>query len=262
MMTVFVLATFLYFLGMVKYLLYLGLRNRILFILATIMIALGFLVETLALVQRSSITGHGPYMNVFEYCVFLAWVTFAAFLVAEGYFKIKPLGAFMVPIGFLLMLFGLLFSPETEPSFPVKAYWLTLHRTLSFLAFGAFSLVFAAGLMYLIQERQLKLKNFGGWYRRLPSLSILDDANRVGLVFGFPIITVGAAAAIVWSAQKYGELLKLNASTASLMAAWGVYAVLAFGRVALGWRGRRAAALGVVGFCIVITSLLLHLHLR
>ena len=259
MNTLFVLATFLYFLGMLKYLLYLALRTRILFVLATVMISLGFVAETAALVQRSFSTGHGPYMNVFEYCVFLAWAVFAVFLVAEGYLKIKPLGAFMVPIGFLLMLIAMALSPESEPSFPVKAYWLTLHRTLSFLAFGAFSLVFASGLMYLIQERQLKLKRFGAWYHRLPSLSILDDANRVGLVFGFPIITVGAAAAIIWSTQKYGSIIKLNTSTATLLVAWLVYAVMIFGRLALGWRGRRAAALGVAGFCIVILALLLHI---
>ncbi|MGK7345239.1 MAG: cytochrome C assembly family protein [Candidatus Nitrospinota bacterium M3_3B_026] len=259
MMTLFVISTFLYFLGMIKYLLYLALRNRTLFVLATVMIALGFAVETAALVLRSAATGHGPYMNIFEYLVFLAWVVFAVFLVAEGYFRIKPLGAFMVPIGFLIMLLALLMSPETEPSLPVKAYWLTLHRTLSFLAFGAFSLVFAAGLMYLIQERQLKTKHFGGWYKRLPSLSILDEANRMGLIFGFPIITVGAGAAIVWSTQKYGAIMKLNTSTASLLIAWGVYATLGLGRLAFGWRGRKAAALGVAGYVIVIASLLLHL---
>lgn len=259
-MAIFVLSTFLYFLGMVKYLLYLALRNKLLFVLATIMITLGFLTETVALVQRSMSTGHGPYMNAFEYCVFLAWAVFLVFLVAEGYFRIKQLGAFMVPIGFFLMLLALALSPESEPTLPIKAYWLTMHRTLSFLAFGAFSLVFAAGLMYLIQERQLKSKHFGGWYRRLPSLSILDDANRVGLIFGFPIITVGAAAAVIWSTQKYGAIIKLNTSTASLLIAWGVYAVLIFGRTALGWRGRRAAALGVAGYCIVIASLLLHIR--
>ncbi len=259
MNSLFVVATFLFFLGMVKYLLHLALRNKMLFVLATVMIALGLVVETAALIQRSMLTGHGPYTNAFEYCVFLAWVVFIVFLIAEGYFRIKPLGAFMVPIGFALMLIAFAFSQETESVLPVKAYWLTMHRTLSFLAFGAFSLVFASGLMYLIQERQLKSKHFGGWYHRLPSLAILDDANRVGLVFGFPIITVGMLAAVVWSTQSYGALIKFDTSTVSLIIGWIVYAVLSYGRVALGWRGKKAAALGITGFCIVVTALLMHI---
>jgi len=155
MSTLFVIATFLYFLGTIKYLLHLALRNKILFILATIMISAGFVVETAALIQRSMETGHGPYTNLFEYCVFLAWVVFAAFLIAEGYFKIKPLGAFMVPIGFALMMVSIPISPDTGSLLPAKAYWLTLHRTLSFLSFGAFSLVFAAvrGVLARIRRR-------------------------------------------------------------------------------------------------------------
>lgn len=259
MTTLFIISTFLFFLGMLKYLLYLAMRNKTLFILATIMIAAGFAVETVALVQRSIETGHGPYTNLFEYCVFLAWVVFGVFLVAEGYFRIKPLGAFMVPIGFTLMLIAIPLSPETDSLLPVKAYWLTLHRTLSFLSFGAFALIFAAGLMYLIQERQLKSKHIGGWYYRLPSLDALDDVNRKGLIFGFPIITVGALAAIVWSTQKYGIIMKFETSTALLLAGWMVYAVVSVGRIAFGWRGRRAATLGIVGFSIMAAALLVHI---
>lgn len=255
----FIIATFLYFLGMIKYLLYLAMRTkRLLFILATIMIFFGFVTETAALVQRSLATGHGPYTNVFEYCVFLAWVTFLVFLVAEGYYKIKPLGAFMVPIGFALMMFAIPFSPETSPDLPVKAYWLTLHRTMSFLSFGAFSLIFAAGLMYLIQERQLKSKKIGGWYYRLPPLDVLDDVNRKGLIFGFPIISIGALAAIVWSTQNYGTL-KMETSTFMLLVGWVVFGVVSAGRLALGWRGRRAATLGVAGFAILAAAVLAHI---
>ncbi|MBI5816231.1 MAG: cytochrome c biogenesis protein CcsA [Nitrospinae bacterium] len=261
MTALFVLATFLYFLGMVKYLLHLGLRNRALFIMATVMIALGFAVETAGLIQRSMATGHGPYTNAFEYCLFLAWTVFAAFLVAEGYFRMAPLGAFMAPIGFFLMLISFSFSPESQSAFPVKAYWLTMHRALSFLAFGAFSLVFAAGIMYLIQERQLKNKKFGGWYHRLPALNSLDDANRIGIVFGFPVVTVGVLAAWVWADQSYGHMV-INMSTILLITGWGVYGALLAGRVAMGWRGRRAALIGVAGYCVVVTSLLIHIGSR
>jgi len=255
----FIIATFLYFLGMVKYLLHVALRNKTLFILATVMIFLGFVCETAALIQRSMETGHGPYTNLFEYCVFLAWVVFGVFLVSEVYFKIKPLGAFMAPLGFTLMLIALSLSPATDPDLPVRAYWLTLHRTMSFLAFGAFALIFAAGLMYLIQERQLKSKHFGGWYHRLPSLDILDDVNRTGLIFGFPLVTIGVVAALVWSWQNYGIIMKIETSTALLLLGWLIYAVAGAARLALGWRGRRAAALGVAGFAVVTVALLVHI---
>lgn len=259
MNTFLVIATFLYFLGMAKYLLYLGLRKKVLFILATVAIALGFIAETVGLVMRSSITGHGPYTNAFEYCLFLAWTLFGAFLVAEGIFRIKPLGAFMAPLGFLLMLMAVALDPGQVTGQATKAYWLTMHNTLASVSFGAFCLIFAAGVMYLIQERRLKLKKFDGWFLRLPSLSVLDSANRGGLIFGFPIFTIGVVAASVWSQQHYGQFMKVDFSTYALGAGWLLYGLLLVGRLAFGWRGRRAAVIGVTAFCVVLSSLALHL---
>jgi len=259
MNTPLIIAAFLFFLGMVKYLLYLALRRPSLFILATIMIALGFIMQTAGLVMRSMATGHGPYGNLFEYCLFLAWVVFGIFLVAEGYFRIKPLGAFMTPVGFLFCLVALIVSPDGGEGTAVRAYWFTLHQTTSFLAFGAITLVFAAGVMYLIQERQLKAKKFGAWYHRLPPLDVLDEVNRKGLIVGFPIYTVGFVAAVVWSYQKYGSIT-INGSIALLIGGWVALAAASVGRAAMGWRGRWAATMGVVMFVLVATALLAHLR--
>lgn len=255
-----IIAAFLYFLGTVKYLLFLGMKSRTTGVLATGMIALGFATETVGLGIRSMATGHGPYTNAFEQLAFGAWAVFGVFLLAELYFRIKPLGAFMAPVGFLLMLLAVILSGGTGgEEAPVNTYWLTLHRTLSFVSFGAFALIFAAGVMYLIMERQLKAKRFGAWYHRLPSLSQLDDANRVGMIVGFPLITVSMAAAAVWSEQHYGVYMKSDLSTVLLQLAWVIYAACLGGRIALGWRGRRAAVMGVVGFSVVIVSLVKHL---
>ncbi len=260
MSTLLTVAVFLYFLGTVKYLLYLGMKSRTTGVLATGMIAAGFLVETIGLAQRSAMTGHGPYMSAFEQLMFGAWTVFGVFLLAELYFRIKPLGAFMAPVGFLLSLLAVVFSGGAgEGIIPAHTYWLTLHRTLSFVAFGAFSLTFAAGIMYLILERQLKAKHFGAWYHRLPSLSQLDDANRIGLYVGVPLITISMVAASFWSEQHYGVYMKSDLSTILLLTAWGVFASLLYGRVFKGWRGKRAAIMGVTGFSVVLVSLVKHL---
>jgi len=56
-----------------------------------------------------------------------------------------------------------------------------------------FALAFSAGIMYLLQERTIKRKNFGFLYLRLPSLESLDKLNYVCLVFGFPLMTLGSS---------------------------------------------------------------------
>jgi ABC-type transport system involved in cytochrome c biogenesis permease subunit len=165
----------------------------------------------------------------------------------------------MAPLGLLLVVLAVVFSSTESPDSVNHAYWLTLHRTLSSVSFGAFVLVFAAGVMYLLQERQLKLKQFDGWYRRLPALSILDDVNRAGLIFGVPIITIGMIAASVWSQQNYETMMKTNFSTVALFSGWALFTLTLAGRYAFGWRGRRTAAMAVAAFVVTVGSLIVHL---
>ena len=42
------------------------------------------------------------------------------------------------------------------------------------------------GIMYIIQERQVKRKRFGTWFYRLPSLEVLDGGGFWALALGIP----------------------------------------------------------------------------
>ena len=130
-----------------------------------------------------------------------------------------------------------------------------MHRTLASISFGAFGLIFAAGVMYLLQERQLKLKRFDGWYQRLPSLSILDSANRGGIIVAFPIFTIGVVAASFWSMQHYGKVMKIDLSTFVLFVGWMVYGTLLLGSYCIfGWQGQTGGHFGC--YCIRNSSIL------
>ena len=78
------------------------------------------------------------------------------------------------------------------PLLPVlHSLWLGLHVVLALLGYAALTLTFCAGVMYLMQERQLKSKRPGTLYHRLPSLMLLDEVNARALVLGFPLLTQG-----------------------------------------------------------------------
>lgn len=253
-----IIATFLYFLGMVKYMIYIAINRKLIFVLATSMIFFGFIAETIGLVLRSIETGHGPYVEPFEYALFLAWATFAVFLIAVGIFRIKSLGAFMAPLGFLMMMIAFVHAGPVAQKPEVREFWLTLHRTLSSLSFGAFTLICAAGVMYLLQEWQLKSKKFGKWYHRLPSLSVLDKANHAGLLVGFPVLSIGIVAASLYSKQHYNKLMELDFSSVALLCAWAMYLVAIAGRSLFGWQGRQPAIWGIAGFGVIMVSLAMH----
>ena len=261
MKTLMMLASFCYFLGMLKYFLHIAMKRRILFILATAMIGLGFIFHTAMLIMLSVKTGHGPYTNPFEYTSFFAWTTMGALLFVIIYYKISIIGAFVSPIGFLLMAHSFLMPFPEQAQTPVKEFWMTLHFTLSFLALSSFLVMFSASLMYLMQEKRLKSHSMGGLFRRMPDLDTLDGIYYGALVFGFLLITVGIVSGFIWSKSIYGSFLGPNPLTVfPIIVVWSVYGLLVLGRYLFGWRGHQIALLGTIGFAAAIVAVGIHLH--
>ena len=157
----FILTLILYFLGMGKYFLYLFFRRKPLFVVANILIVVAFVLHTGILFIRSSHTGHGPYTNPFEYLTFFAWCVVLAYLIAEAKFRILDLGSFVIPLAFLLLTIAYFLPWQETPILSPKEFWLTVHRTSSFLGYSAITLTFAVGIMFLLQEGELKSKHFG-----------------------------------------------------------------------------------------------------
>ncbi len=260
--TLFLITLFCYLISSVKYFLYLTFRRRLLFIVANSAVATGFLIHTAGLFLRSSQTGHGPYTSNYEYTLFFAWAIILIYLIVEARYRIRDLGSFVVPLGFLLLVYSLTL-PAADTSFPVKPaikLSLTLHRTLSFLGYGAFALAFGTGIMYLLQEQQLKSKKFGSLFYRLPSLEVIDDVNHKLISFGFPVFSIGFITGSLVALKGNGNFFSWQLSTLPLLITWFIYGALFTGRIAVGLRRKKAAIGAIVGFFFVIATYFLHIH--
>lgn len=251
------LSVSVYFLATVGYLLSIGFRLDRGALVSTFLIGVGFILHTAGLIEASLASGHGPYVTISERFSFAAWALYLTLLLALGLFRAKPLGAFMAPIGLAFILISLLASGPSD--LPAKAFWLTLHRAISFLSFGALTLTFAASVMYLIQERALKRKSFGVFYHALPSLARLDEINRIGLILAVPFMAITIVSAAFWSASQYGIIMTRSASNVALGVGAALYAALLFGRTALRWHARRAALISAIAFAIMVGSILIHI---
>jgi ABC-type transport system involved in cytochrome c biogenesis permease subunit len=112
--------------------------------------------------------------------------------------------------------------------------------------------------MYLIQERQLKSKQPGTFYHRLPSLNVLDELNARALFVGFPLLTQGIITGSVWAKYEHGSYLNWSLKSLPLLAVWMIYALLLGGRYTLGWQGKKAASAAVAGFLVVLALYFVH----
>jgi cytochrome c-type biogenesis protein CcsB len=217
----------------------------------------GFIVHSLALIFRYIEAGYTPITNLHESLSFFAWSTVGTYLLLHIKYRLDVLAAFISPVAAVLTILASLFPKDILPLAPVlKSFWLPIHVTFAFIGNAMFTLGFAAGVMYLIQERQIKSKKIGPFYYRLPSLKVLDDLNYRCLTFGFPLLTLGIITGSVWAESAWGSYWSWDPKETWSLITWFLYAALLHGRLTVGWRGRKAAVLAIVGFAVLVFTFL------
>jgi len=250
-------ASLFYLLGTLAYLAYILSLREAVSKLAVAIITVGFASHTLALVSRYVEAGYTPVTNLYESLSFFAWMIIGVLLITNLKYKIKVLGAFLAPIGLVLMFSALALPKEIVPLAPVlKSFWHPFHIIFAFLGNASFSLAFCCGIMYLIQEHQLKTKKVGAITQRLPSLKMLDDLNYQSLTFGFPLLTLGIITGAIWAEYAWGRYWGWDPKETWSLITWFLYAALLHQRLTVGWRGRKAAIMAIVGFLAVLFTFL------
>jgi cytochrome c-type biogenesis protein CcsB len=109
-----------------------------------------------------------------------------------------------------------------------------------------------AGFMYIVQERSIKRKKLGRIHKLLPSLEVLDMINRRGLPVGFFLMTVGIVSGALWAGSAWGFYWSWDPKETWSLITWFAYAAMVHQRLVLGWRGKKAAIMAMIGFGLVM----------
>ncbi len=250
-------STLLYLAGALAYSAYIISLKEFLSKTAMSVVLVGFASHTLALVARYAEAGHTPVTNLYESLSFFSWMIVGVLLIANLKYKIRVLGAFLSPIAAVLMLFAYALPKEIVPLAPVlKSFWHPFHVIFAFMGDAIFAVAFCCGVMYLVQERQLKAKRIGAITKRLPSLKVLDDLNYQSLTYGFPLLTLGIITGAIWAEYAWGRYWNWDPKETWSLITWLLYAALLHQRLTVGWRGRKAAIMAIVGFLAVLFTFL------
>jgi cytochrome c-type biogenesis protein CcsB len=234
---------------------YLVQRGEVLARASSLLTQLGWVVHTLSLVIRGIDLGRPPVGNFHEAVSLLVWVAVVLLLWCQRQYQLPVLGAFVLPVVVAFSLSAATLPVQIRAFAPaIRSAWIWVHVTLAMLGIAAFVLNFAGGLMYLIQERQLKSRRPGAFYYRLPSLETLDRLTYRTLTLGFPFLTIGLILGLVSAERTWGTLLAWDPLAAFSLMAWVIYAATLSGRAMAGWRGRRAAYGAIVGFAALLIT--------
>ena len=218
--------------------------------------AVGFVLHSAALLADWAIDGHYPLFFLRETLSFLGWALVAVYALILYRYRAEALGVFTVPLVSVLTLAALLTKtgPADAPAGFSTTWLFPIHTTLLIFAYAAFFIVFLASVMYLLQERELKLKTFGAIFHRLPSLSTVNQLATTSAIVGLTLLTLGIATGMLWSSSRYGLVWHNDPKEIFAVLTWLLYFFLLIYRASASWRGRNAAWLGVLGFALVLCT--------
>jgi ABC-type uncharacterized transport system permease subunit len=186
----------------------------------------------------------GYALTIADSASLVGWVIAATTLASAAR---VPLGS--LPAAFLLLA-GLLALPTDKPrafhEVVPQAWELKAHIALSSLAAGW--LAMAAVLVLLLAAQDARLRGRGplGWAAGLPPLERIEWALFAALGAGFVALTLSLLTGLVFVHDVSAQ--HLSHKTLFSVLAWVIFAVLLFGRLRYGWRGRRALRFTLVGF--------------
>lgn len=224
-------------------------------------LAFGFVLHTVSLITDWTGEGHYPLFGLRETLSFLAWTLVVVYGLVIYRYRTQALGSFTLPLVAVLTFIASVTRDTSavanETVTDANAAWLfPIHTTLLIFAYAAFFVVFIASVMYLLQERELKLKTFSAIFHRLPSLTTINDIATMTVGIGWTLLTLGIITGMVWSSTRDNHLWHNDPKEIFAALTWLLYLVLILYRASAGWRGRRAAWMGVVGFALVLCTFL------
>jgi ABC-type uncharacterized transport system permease subunit len=143
---------------------------------------------------------------------------------------------------------------QRPPHMAVLKFVTPVHIVTSAIGFTCFGGAAVASIMMLVADLRLREHRLRAW----PPLPSVDRLNRVAATLvnvGFPFYTLGIVLGAVWAYWAEGGLIPEYGLG---VATWALFAVLVLLHRTTGWRGRRAAALIVLGFVATIPIVVVY----
>ena len=126
-----------------------------------------------------------------------------------------------------------------------------LHAVVAMLASTSLTMAGALAVCLVAVDHQLKHKRLWSFFRRMPSLDVLEKLHFRSIMVGFVFLTVSWVLGAAW---WHGDRLHFSWRYMSSAMAWLLYAGLLQAHWTTGFRGGRAAVVGLIAYLGVVLT--------
>jgi cytochrome c-type biogenesis protein CcsB len=209
---------------------------------ATAITLLGLIVQTMSYGVRwvesyQSGVGHSPFsfFTLYETIIFASWSAVIIYLVVEYKYQMRVLGAFILPLISLGMLYASL-SPNVageieELPLVLKGNFLVYHVVSCIMCLVAFLISLVASILILIRENASRtIAPLKKVLDQFPSPRILDDLSYKTIAIGFILFSIGIATGAYRTKVIWGSYWNWDPVETSSLITWLIYALILHGR--------------------------------
>lgn len=226
--------------------------------IATRLYYLAVSIHITYIIMRVILLKHLPFTTIFEAFITLSLALGIIYLYLEIATGTKTTGVFFLPLLFGFNLVSTIFIDNNTNVKPIfKSVLFGFHTGASLLAYSALFISAVYSVLYLILLKELQKKQFNIFYSKLPSLEIMDNFNAKAMLAGTFFLIAGILFGFIWAVKglKDNPIFDPKFTVAVLTVA--VYTLATICRLFFGWHGRRTAYLSVIGFGLILFSMLI-----
>ena len=227
-----------YFMGMVFYFLDVFFSHKALQFLARALVFCAAACLTAYTAIRWYIAARPPFSNMFESLILFALGVGAALIFVDLKYKVKSISSLVALMGLLALGYASFLDKEITPLVPaLKSNWLATHVLTCFIGYSALTVGFVSGLVILFKKGEVVK---------------LDTVSYKVIAFGFLFLAIGIITGAVWANSAWGTYWSWDPKETWSLITWFIYAIYLHTRLVKGWKGRKAAALAVIGFLAML----------
>jgi cytochrome c-type biogenesis protein CcsB len=211
--------------------------------------AVAVLTHVTGVVLRGIAAGRAPWGNMYEFITTSLAFAAIAFVVLAVRFGMRWLG---LPVTLLLVvgqgLAVTVFYVEVSALMPaLHSVWFVIHIIAAAIAGAAFNVGAIAAALYLVKSRAAERGRVSGALAKLPDVDTLDRISFRFHAFAFPLWTFTIAAGAIWAQYAWGTFWNWDPKETWSLVTWIIYAAYLHARTTVGWKGKRAAWVALVG---------------
>jgi len=231
--------------------------------------------------------GYFPLSNLYESLLFLTWCLTTVQLISEFKTSSKIIGSVIAPLNLLLITFSTSVLPlemqKTMPLVPaLQSNWLMLHVSMMMVSYSILILGSLLSTLVLIlsfrsfqpTQKYLTMRSDVAINTQLNTeyvenvntervsntvandqktklLFNLDNWSYRTIAFGFPCLSLGIISGAVWANEAWGSYWSWDPKETWALITWIIFASYLHARLTRNWQGKKAAALGSLGFFVV-----------